>query len=81
MSRAALAAATQGSAAVAQLLQVASEGGGFGDEPVVALLAEALALSIDIHREAEVEACDTEYRMALEELRGAADAFIERWAG
>ena len=81
MSPAAIAAAHQATEAAAALLLHATEEGGFGDVDVVALLAGALALSIDIHRDRDVEQCDTEYRLALEELRGSADRFLEAWSG
>lgn len=63
----------------AALLLHAREGH-LGEVDVVAMLAEALALSIDIHLDM-VEACDTEYRQSLTALRNAADSFTEAWSG
>jgi hypothetical protein len=76
----ALIAASQASHAVSALLENEQSGGGFGDEPVVEMLAGALALAIDIHLTKGVEACDEDYRAALTALRGKAMAFLERWA-
>lgn len=72
-------AAHQAADSVAALLLFDDEGH-FGEVDVVEKLAEALALSIDL-RLREVEDCDHTYRAALQELRDAANRFIEGWAG
>lgn len=54
--------------------------GSFPDGDVVELLAEALALAIDL-RLAEIEDCDHALIADLTALRDEAQRFIEGWAG
>lgn len=75
----ALIAASQGANAVAALLRHEIEGFGFGDEPVIEMLAETLSLAIDL-RMRETEKCDHEFRDALSRLQGEALAFLAEWA-
>lgn len=74
-----IAAAHLSADCTAALLLHADEGH-LGDVDVVAKLAEALALSIDIELE-RAESCDTAYRAGLAGLRGAADAYLEAFSG
>jgi alkylation response protein AidB-like acyl-CoA dehydrogenase len=80
MSEPALIAAGQAAHAVAALLEHARDREGFGDEPVVEMLAEALVHAIAI-RLRYCEPCDTEFNAALTGLSSTCATFIEGWAG
>ena len=80
MIRPAFIAAVQATSAVTALLDHSDNGQGFGDEPVVELLAEALSLAIEV-RLPMLEDCDVEYRVALTSLQARCAEFIEGWAG
>lgn len=86
LEEAAILAAAQGSEAVCELLRFAREGGytdasPFNDD-VVAKLAEALKLSIDIEWTPEKASwLDEDERALIANLKAAVDAFLEGWAG
>jgi hypothetical protein len=85
--RAAIVAASQASEALAELLRFISDGAHnerspFGETDVVAKLAEALKLSLDIEGHPRPDTyLDADELALLSGLKDATDAFLEGWAG